>query len=335
MTFFRRFIYFIYYLKENNNRQFVRFLKYASVESGKSKMKLLADVVYSVFKYNISLSDYFHFRFYLLNMEKRFEWAGTGFLYEYQLKMNPRGSREILEDKIAFNERFNSLIKRNYASLQSLIQGVESEDKILVNQTGKVVLKNAHGQAGKQVGILECKDLDSAKLISIMKSGKYDLVEEYVEQHREMMRLSPSGLNTVRIITQSVEGEIEVLAARLRISINSPVDNLAAGNAAAPVDLTSGVVTGPAVFSDITKKNINFHPVTGVEIPGFRIPFWNEILDIAIKAATMTPENRSVGWDIAITDDGVLLIEGNHNWCKLLWQLPVKKGLKEELIKYL
>jgi hypothetical protein len=53
------------------------------------------------------------------------------------------------------------------------------------------------------------------------------------------------------------------------------------------------------------------------------------------KAAVLFPENRSIGWDIAITKDGPELIEGNHNWCKLLWQLPVKQGLKKDLEKNL
>ena len=53
-----------------------------------------------------------------------------------------------------------------------------------------------------------------------------------------------------------------------------------------------------------------------------------------MKAASEMPENSSVGWDIAITENGPELIEGNHNWCKLLWQLPVKKGLKHVLDKY-
>jgi len=168
-----------------------------------------------------------------------------------------------------------------------------------------------------------------------MRSGKFDLVEEYIVQHPDMMRLSPSGINTVRLITQETNGRIEVLAARLRISINSNVDNMAAGNAASPVDPITGKVTGPAVFSDITKPDITVHPVTGVEIPGFQLPFWNEILEMVKKAAMSIPENRSIGWDVAITPKGPLLVEGNHNWCKLLWQLPVRQGLKKELEKYL
>ena len=33
-------------------------------------------------------------------------------------------------------------------------------------------------------------------------------------------------------------------------------------------------------------------------------------------------------------NEGPELIEGNHDWCKLLWQLPVNKGLKHVLEKY-
>jgi hypothetical protein len=128
--------------------------------------------------------------------------------------------------------------------------------------------------------------------------------------------------------------EIVFLAARLRISVNSPVDNMAAGNIAAPVDLKTGVVTGPGVFSDITRDSVRVHPVTGKEIEGFRIPHWEKVLELAGTAARNASGNKSVGWDIAVTEDGAELIEGNHNWCKLLWQLPVNRGLRAELLRF-
>ncbi|MCB0472537.1 MAG: hexapeptide transferase, partial [Flavobacteriaceae bacterium] len=143
------------------------------------------------------------------------------------------------------------------------------------------------------------------------------------------------GLNTVRIITQlNAEDKVDIIGSRLRITVNSAVDNLAAGNIAAPIDPDSGVVTGPGVYSDITKEDEEKHPVTGVPIIGFKIPFWNETLAMVKEAALLHKENRSIGWDVAITDEGPELIEGNHDWCKLLWQLPVKHGLKPVLEKY-
>jgi hypothetical protein len=168
-----------------------------------------------------------------------------------------------------------------------------------------------------------------------MENKKYDLIEEYIIQHPLLMKLSPSGLNTVRIITQLNGNAVDFIAARLRISVNSQVDNMAAGNLAAPVDLLRGDVTGPGVYSDVTKEDEAIHPVTGHKIEGFKIPYWEETVSLVERAAKNLPQNRSVGWDIAITENGPELIEGNHNWCKLLWQLPVKEGLKQELDKYI
>lgn len=330
-----RFFYLVYYFKGLHKSQFRKFVNYSSEASGKSKIRLLFDSVFSVFRYNTSLTDYFHFRFYELTDKERNAWAGTGFMYEFQLKMNPLKARKVLEDKIAFNERYNYFIKREYATISTLVKDPMMMNTLIRNGSEKIVLKNSLGQAGKEVRIISSKDLTPEKLIRVMNSEKYDLAEEYVVQHPVLMNLSSTGLNTVRIITQITENGIEILAARLRISVNCQVDNLAAGNVAAPVDSLTGRVTGNAVFSDITKEDVREHPVTGVEIPGFQIPYWQEILDLVKNAASLAAMNRSVGWDIAIAPSGPLLIEGNHNWCKLLWQLPVGKGLKKELERYL
>ncbi len=146
--------------------------------------------------------------------------------------------------------------------------------------------------------------------------------------------MSPAAVNTIRIFTQlDDQGNVDILGCRLRISINSPVDNMAAGNIAAPIDERTGCLSGPGVYSDITKEEEQFHPVTNVKITGFQIPFWEETLNMVKEAAVLHPQNGSIGWDVVVTEKGPGLIEGNHDWCKLLWQLPVKRGLKV-MLKY-
>lgn len=168
-----------------------------------------------------------------------------------------------------------------------------------------------------------------------MIKNNYGLVEEFIQQHPDLNRLSPSAVNTVRIFTQlNGFGGVDILGCRLRISVNSPVDNMAAGNLAAPVDENTGRLSGPGVYSDITKPEQDYHPVTQVKITGFQIPFWKETLEMVKKAAQLHPQNRSIGWDTVITKEGPGLIEANHDWCKLLWQLPVKTGLKSILEDY-
>lgn len=325
----------MYYIKELDFRKFRLFLSYTARRTGKPKISLFAEALRSSFKYNISLSEYFFFRFFEICEEDRSKWAGTGYMYEFQKRMNPVKSRAVLNNKLLFNQLFNSFIKREFTTLCELKENKKLAEVWAEKVKAGIVLKNSMGQAGREIKVLKDAQISSKKLVSIMRLGHYDIAEEFIVQHPSMMSLSNSGVNTIRIITQESNGRIDLLAARIRISINSTVDNLAAGNAAAPIDLETGIVTGPAVFSDITKSDISYHPVSGVRIIGFQVPFWNQVKGIIIEAAKMIPENRSVGWDVAITSQGPLLIEGNHNWCKLLWQLPVKKGLKEELEVYL
>lgn len=335
MIFIRRILYLFYYLKESDWKELERFLRYASESSGKLKINIILDSVLSVVRYNISFKDYYCFRFYDRCRSERSEWAGTGFMYEYQLRMNPKGSRELLENKVQFLKHYKLFIKRKSLHISDFKADMLILNDMLLNPSGRLVLKGSRGQVGAEVEVVNSERYTPLKLLSYMKQKNYDLIEEFVIQHSALDNLSPSGLNTVRIITQLDNDEIVFLAARLRISVNSPVDNMAAGNIAAPVDLKSGTVTGPGVFSDITKNSVLVHPVTGKEIEGFIIPHWEKVLELAAIAARNASGNKSVGWDIAVTKDGAELIEGNHNWCKLLWQLPVNRGLKGELLRFM
>jgi len=329
-----RLIYFLYYIKITPLSKFRKFLEYAAEQSGKSKQAIFWDSLYSSFKYNISILDYFYFRFYQLNHIERTQWAGTGYLYEYQLCMNPRVNRDLLENKIRFLKYFHPFIKRNYATIEDFSVNIKKIQMMMAHTSGRIVVKGSKGQVGAEVEILQTSAYNVDSLYSYMRSKGYDLAEEFVVQHPAIMELSPSGLNTLRLFTQLFNNKVAFIGASFRISVNSPVDNMAAGNLAAPVDITTGIVIGSGVYSDITKKDEVAHPVTGKKISGFQIPYWKETMEMVISAALLMPENKSIGWDIAITATGPELIEGNHNWCKLLWQLPVKKGLKPMLEKY-
>lgn len=332
----KRALYLGYYLKELDREKFDLFLDRIIELTGKTRVTILTDILRSVFKYNISVLEYFQFRFFELNEEEKEKWAGTGYMYEYQLEMNPISKRKILDDKTLFYKNYSNYFIHSVADIEDLENKPELADNILANPSGKLVFKASDGKCGAEVEVRDSPDFDREALIEYMKQNNHGLVEEFIEQHPKINQLSPSAVNTVRIITQlNKDGEVEILGARMRISVDSPIDNMAAGNLAAPIDETTGQIRSPAVYSDITKPVQERHPITGVKIPGFKIPFWDEALDMVKKAALEHPQNRSIGWDVVITEKGPGLIEGNHDWCKLLWQLPVQEGLKPALESHL
>ena len=328
----KRIVYLGYYLKTLNKKKLQLFLAYTSKITHKSKAALLMDVLMSVFKYNISILEYFQFRFFEKNNEQRAQWAGTGYMFEFQLKMNPKHARAILDDKTKFYKSYGKYFVHSVGDIADLKSKPELVKKLLDNPSGKLVFKVADGKCGVQVDILPTADFDQNTLVLFMEKQKYDLVEEFILQHPHLNALSPSAVNTVRIFTQlDVNNQVVILGCRQRISVNSLVDNMAAGNMAAPIDEATGIVNGPGVYSDILKADQTKHPITGVAVVGFQVPFWKEIIEMVKEAAITHPENRSIGWDVVVTENGPGFIEGNHDWCKLLWQLPAKKGLKSLL----
>ena len=332
----KRFLYLGYYVKKMDWKKFWLFLDYTSKQTGRSKLSVLYDVVICVFLYNISILEYFQFRFFEKNKDERKQWAGTGYMFEYQLTMNPKNQRDILDDKTKFYRSYGNFFVHNVADIADLRKYPEQMQKLLDNPSGKLVFKVADGKCGVEVEIRKASDFSPESIIDFMEKNHFDLVEEFIIQHPKLTELSPSAVNTVRIFTQlNAANEVEILGCRQRISVNSSIDNMAAGNLAAPIDEATGIVNGPAVYSDITKPEEANHPITKVPIVGFQVPFWNETIAMVKKAALLHPQNRSIGWDIVITQKGPGFIEGNHDWCKLLWQLPAKKGMKSVLESYL
>lgn len=327
--------YLIYYFKKLDWIIFRKYFNYVKSKNEISTISLWFDILSSVYRYNIGLMDYFIFKFQEKSTEERANWVGTGFKYEFDLKMNPNATRSILENKLEFYEAYKPFIKHVYCSIIDIEAQNEKAKLVLNNPSGKIVIKDSTGQCGWDVEVVKSENFTLDTLKKYMSTKKFDLAEEFVQQHSQIQSLSSSGLNTVRMITMIDNcGKIDILGARMRISVNSHVDNLASGNIACSINIETGIIDGPGVYSDITKKDVSHHPVSGVQLIGFQIPMWEEILKITEQIALHRPENRGVGWDVAITETGPDFIEGNHNWCKILWQIPVNKGLKSVLSKY-
>ena len=331
MKLLRRLTYLGYYFRHMNWPLLRRFMRHTKEQNGIGAFSQVCSFLRDSLRYNISPLEWYQFGFPVLGAAEKRAWAGTGTMYEFHSRMNPSSARAILADKRHFYRAYREFCRHGLWSLQELREDPVLVERVL-SQHEKLVFKDAAGNCGASVSIQPTDELSAPGLTKWMEDNGYDMVESFIQQHPDLQALSPSGVNTVRIFTLvNNRGEYKVLGCRLRISINSPVDNLAAGNLAAPIDETSGVVNGPGVYSDIARKPENVHPITGVSIDGFQLPFWPETLDLVRRASLLHPQNRSIGWDVAITPEGPDLIEGNHDWCKLVWQLPVKRGLKSML----
>jgi len=148
-----------------------------------------------------------------------------------------------------------------------------------------------------------------------LSEKEHYLIQRRLTPHPELADLSGDVLTTVRMLTIVDEnGGFEATHAAYRMPSrpDATVDNFHAGGLAAKVDIETGEL-GPA--SDIglhpSSRWHSTHPLSGAQISGRTLPFWKESLDLARRAHAAIPGRAVVGWDIAIIDDGPVLIEGN------------------------
>ncbi|MGN6440266.1 MAG: sugar-transfer associated ATP-grasp domain-containing protein [Agriterribacter sp.] len=314
-------------------KQFFKSFAYVRQQKKLSSFKLGADILYSFIKHNTTPMEFFTLRFYDKPEKERREFISARTLAKFQASMNHPQHVAVINDKIKFLAHFKDFTHRKWATLEMLQHNQELAENFLNDEKGKMVVKNSRGQSGKQVKIIDTKGLKADDLLTLMQNNNFNLVEEYVVQHDDLMKIAPCGLNTVRMVSQLHNGNAIIISASLRMSIYNNVDNLSMGNIVMPLDLQTGTVTDEGTYLDITKESLSVHPLTKVKIKGFKIPHWEKCMATVKKAALLTPENKSIGWDIAVTNNGPLLIEANENW-GYICQITHKRGLKNILSQF-
>ena len=55
------------------------------------------------------------------------------------------------------------------------------------------------------------------------------------------------------------------------------------------------------------------HPVSGEAITGRILPLWEQVPELARRAHAIFPDQVAIGWDIALCEQGPLLVEGNKS----------------------
>lgn len=141
------------------------------------------------------------------------------------------------------------------------------------------------------------------------------LVQPCIVNHPAITDLGVDALATVRLVTILDTGEMpKAIAAAFRMpaSTTSVVDNFHAGGIAAAVAIDTGklsAATDIGLGADSAWHLL--HPLTGAVIEGRTLPLWEETKRLASDAHHVFINRVVVGWDIAITPNGPVLIEAN------------------------
>lgn len=196
---------------------------------------------------------------------------------------------------------------------------------LIAQAEGRVFVKPRGGAHGHGVAIVT----DPADLQAQAAGPAALVVQPVLRQHPGIARLHPASLNTVRIDTYRKGGVLQSSAAVLKVGrAGSLVDNGGAGGIFVPIDLETGRF-GPRGRSRgrMGALALEHHPDTGAVFSG-TVPFWAELKAEIARGAAAMPDLGTIGWDVALTEEGPMIVEANAFWIATLLQIA-GRGLGE------
>ena len=291
--------------------------------------KLKRDIIENGYVYSMSPSEYFLFNFSALSDEEKILFVGDYEKAWLCQRLGKNREEAILRDKNETLRFFQQYFCRDAISVKA-IDDREALFAFIREHNGAIVKESASSM-GKDVTLVRNDPAEMEKAWTIisdtLQKGSSYIAEELIRQSEVMAAFHPGSVNTIRVMTFKTKDDVAFLGSVIRIGRGgSVVDNAGSGGILAEIDLEKGIVVGEG----ITEKGEHFerHPDTGVRIKGFAIPRWEELRELSKKLANMLTEQKYVGWDLALTDGGWVMVEGNSR-AQFINQYPNRNGMRK------
>lgn len=323
----------------------------------KSKFRIAMDLLGHIMKYGSLERYYFSYGLDIKGFRDKDDYLDDNwFLWKCAMLNTVLPDHDytcILRDK----DLFATLLTEWGFNTPHTIACVKSKDdaenvaKRLLSQPGSYFCKPLDGQCGGGIFSLLVNDcnsgggylIDNQSFIDLFEpngiidrlSKQQYLIQNLVVQHPEISRIYDKSINTIRLVTlyDKKQDEIVPLSAVLRIGAHgNVVDNWAKGGLAVGIDMKNGMLKKHAFYKQGCGTKTLAHPGSKVAFDGFVLPFFEEAVQQAKDLHHKLRPLAVIGWDIAITPNGPLFIEGNDNM-EISINQETNGGLKKEFDK--
>jgi hypothetical protein len=278
--------------------------------------------------------DYFRYRLFEkeLSDDELLDYIPKYYFYNYYMpKIYDKIDLSITDSKIRMMNYFIEKEIETPVALAIIKKGILFEDqtrkllyeelveKMLMSEATIFFIKPDDGQGGKGIFIIKKNNnnlyiddrlLEEKTLIG--KTANNDFVlQEGIIQRSDINRINNTSVNTLRVITQKYNDVLKISAVVIRIGRNgSLVDNSCQGGISVKIDIEKGTLNKYG-FTEHTNERFEVHPDTHFKFDGFVIQDWDKIRMQILEFANKTSEFPEIGWDIAVLENGISVIEIN------------------------
>ena len=315
---------------------------------GLKVIKQLYDLFCLTFLFSVPPHNYYSLR---LHSVKKRDWLQ--FVFDHE---SPKWQHYLSLNASAFEKKY--LASKHFFSLQNECHSINSiPTYYLINKGEKILwskIFNKKSRFIKPDGLSQSKgcyellfhenntyslrskesnvilnDLELIKRSIASEAKKSDLIiQPLLICNKNLAKLLKcDGLITLRIITVIRNREVEIVSSLVFL----PKKNKVRIAKILRVDNSSGKMANTFIYDGIyhcTKEDTKWLN----ECHSIIIPFWDDIKLLCVRAHKLCPHMYSVGWDLAIEEEGPVLIEGNNGFSLLHHQMDGLLNFKD-LIK--
>lgn len=321
-------------LKAKAAKTLCRFGVHFSTEDEKSQQ--ISDMIRMNTMYGYSFEEYLYYHFSEKNRQERKEFVADWEHLGYTCAMNKFSNACIFDNKWNTVQKYKKYYRRAVA-ICGRSNELDDKDGFVrfVSEHPDFIVKPINESCGHGVKIYHINDFESVEALYdeiIHKIGSIFIVEELIQQTKDMKKYHPASVNTVRVPTITIGEHVKVIHPFFRIGQHGNcVDNGGAGGIICALDVDQGTILAAA---DEYGNQYTTHPDTGTMIIGQTIPRWQEAKDLVAELAKIVPDNHYTGWDLALTDMGWVLVEANRRG-QFIWQIPTQVGFRKEINRIL
>ena len=288
-------------------------------KTNKNRCIIFMDILYCLLKYQASPYNYEKFEFYRIGASLRKTYVTYGVSKKMIRKFNNVNYINFFEDKLKFAETFPEEFNRAYLNVETM--SLEEFFHFCSGKT-KFICKHVNGSQGNNIKVFHLNDDTLENIYEQIKKDYAQgyMLEEWIEQHAVLSKIYPNAVNCLRIITLFDGKFVNFLTGGVTFALDSEIANGSQPSIVAPVDFETGIINKPAATfgSELYER----HPKTNAAILGVQLPYWNETKEMIDKVCRRVPQVGYIGWDVAFTTNGPVLIEGNTTPGYKYYQIP-------------
>lgn len=294
-------------MKSASFKRFFRNINLIHKETGKNRVILFFDMILCALTRGIGYLDYYTFGFATTKGKKRDTFVTMNDNVAYSSRCNKKEAIAYFDQKLLFNKAFDKYLKRDWCNLNDGYEAFETFAQ------GKTYFFGKRSDSFGGLGVEKVQiNKDLHELYRELLNDGFELAEEAIVQHETMNQLCALSVNTIRIVTILDDRDVaHFIYALIRIGNGkNDVDNVTSGGMYTLLS-KDGKITHPC-FCDKTVSYYNEHPYNHFPFIGFEVPYFKEAVAMCQEAAHVIKDMRYVGWDVAITPTGPVLVEGNN-----------------------